>query len=695
MFNLKSAWAGLCSAIFICNLSYAAEIGHVPISLDNALTHSHTTQGLEPIQDSYQIAKLQFLPDLTDSETRLGGITPKNDCSSYPLKTCPTGAKCSKCPVGTGYKLNSCSSPYLLSGGTCVCPAAVTPKCTNDKCVQRCSSSSSSGWLSHTVCVKTSCEPSPDETDCTRGTQLCDNGCCQNTRKCCIPCSHTITTKPANSSYVYSSCIDGDGIKDIQTGWQCNSGYHKVNETCVKDCNITNCSGYTLTSCPANATCSSCTKTAANCSTDGTVYKIDSCKNGYVKSGDTCACKPLPDLTPICLFGTKDASDGCGGTRKVCAASPAKILYSDHTVCQHVLPGKTAIAVIHDEANKKALALTWVGKSWADAIAYAQSHKTEGTSVGDWYAGSKAEYKEVRAQHDSLNPTIIALNNNDTETRIHGRGWTGEAADRDKAYVYYIDAKTEDAIFKTELKSAGAGFRPILDYNKYAITYCEEDGLTPQQKCLDEGYRLKEDWPKPTASNETVIPSSMLANFMKNIIELKSALAVTTPDLAQGCPASMKKSCQQNCTSNCQKYYCCGAQAVIEPIGPVTGGDTGGTTFYTDTAAYTFTVTATCPYDSNYVKGEWKIVTCNVSGCQTCVSGSSTQCAVCKSGYELSGYLCIRAVTPGISGCNGTWKTCNGKEYCCTSGAKTPCDAGYTAGSAQCFMKATDQEVVE
>ena len=135
MFNLKSAWAGLCSAIFICNLSYAAEIGHVPISLDNALTHSHTTQGLEPIQASYQIAKLQFLPDLTDSETRLGGITPKNDCSSYPLKTCPTGAKCSKCPVGTGYKLNSCSSPYLLSGGTCVCPAAVTPKCTNDKCV--------------------------------------------------------------------------------------------------------------------------------------------------------------------------------------------------------------------------------------------------------------------------------------------------------------------------------------------------------------------------------------------------------------------------------------------------------------------------------------------------------------------------------------------------------------------------------
>ena len=641
MFNLKSAWAGLCSAIFICNLSYAAGIGHVPISLDNTPHIQHnTTIGLKPVQPSYQIAKLQFLPDLTDSETRLGGITPKNDCSSYPLKTCPTGAKCSKCPVGTGYKLNSCSSPYLLSGGTCVCPAAVTPKCTNDKCVQRCSSSSSSGWLSHTVCVKTSCEPSPDETDCTRGTQLCDNGCCQNTRKCCIPCSHTITTKPANSSYVYSSCKDSDGIKDIQTGWKCNSGYHKVNETCVKDCNITNCAGYTLTSCPANSTCSSCTKTAANCSTDGTVYKIDSCKNGYVKSGDTCACKPLPDLTPICLFGTKDASDGCGGTRKVCAASPAKILYSDHTVCQHVLPEKTAIAVIHDEANKRALALTWVAKSWVDAIAYAQSHKTEGTSVGDWYAGSKAEYKEVRAQHDSLNPTIIALNNNDTETRIHGRGWTGEAADSSKAYVYYIDAKTEDAIFKTELKSAGAGFRPILNYSKYAITYCEEDGLTPQQKCLAEGYRLKEDWPKPTASNETVIPSSMLANFMKSIFELKSALALTAGNLTTPMTDPLLDQ--------------------IDPIGPITGGGTGGTTI--NTATYTFTVTATCPYDSNYVKGTWKL---------------------------------NATLNPGTGvGCNGTLKTCNGKKYCCPSGGKTPCDSGYNSGGAQMCLTTFDDQLL-
>ena len=256
-------------------------------------SHNFFTPELKPSPDSFKLAKSTFLPETYDDlglsgshNTKYGDYIEIRHCfPAYPLKTCPIGAKCDKCPVGPRYR---CQSPSILSGENCICPAAVPPKCTNDKCVQRCSSSSSSGWLSHTVCVKTSCEPSPDETECTIGTLLCDNGCCQNTRKCCIPCSHSITTKPANSSYVYSSCKDSDGIKNIQTGWKCNSGYHKVNEACVKDCNVTNCAGYTLTSCPANATCSSCTKTAANCSTDGTMYRLDSCAAGYSKSGDAC-----------------------------------------------------------------------------------------------------------------------------------------------------------------------------------------------------------------------------------------------------------------------------------------------------------------------------------------------------------------------------------------------------------------------
>ena len=246
-------------------------------------------------------------------------------------------------------------------------------------------------------------------------------------------------------------------------------------------------------------------------------------------------------------------------------------------------------------------------------------------------------------------------------------------------------------------------------------TGCEEKSNA--QKCLDEGYRLKEDWPKPTASNETVIPSSMLANFMKNIIELKSALAA---------PTLTTKIDEPDIIID------------VAPITPDIPSDTEYQIIDKDATLvgdYTFTVTATCPYDSNYVKGTWKsniiqvmcpvncltcssetvctkcktgyslldgkcyndsIQECNVSGCQTCVSGSTTKCAVCKSGYELSGYLCVRALNPGTGGgCNGTWKTCNGNEYCCPTGAKTPCDAGYSNTSMMCFMKAIDQATVE
>ncbi len=292
MFNLKSAWAGLCSAVFICNLSYAAEIGHVPISLDNALTHSHTTHGLEPIQASYQIAKLQFLPDLKDSETgwagnKIGGTYNKNDCSAYPLKSCPTGAKCSKCPFAKKYKINSCSAPFILSEGACVCPAVVALVYPNDVCTAYCSPRAGTTRR----CIKKSCTPSPDQTGCTRGTQACDDGCGKNTRKCCNACVSRAISKPANSHFInYTSCIDGDGTHDTPGGWACDSGYHKSadGKSCIKDCNVTNCASYTLPSCPPNGNCSDCTKTAANCSTDGTMYKLDSCKDGYVKSDDSC-----------------------------------------------------------------------------------------------------------------------------------------------------------------------------------------------------------------------------------------------------------------------------------------------------------------------------------------------------------------------------------------------------------------------
>jgi len=259
-------------------------------------SHYVFTPELKPSHDSFRLAKSTFLPDTYDDLGLSGRHNTKydfnkNDCSAYPLKSCPTGSKCTKCPVGAGYRINSCNAPYILSGGTCSCPPVAPLIYPNDVCVGYCSPRA--GAVRR--CIAKSCTPSADQTGCTKGTQDCDNGCGKNTRKCCVACTHTVTSKPANSSYTYSSCKDDDGTKNIQTGWTCNAGYHKYGDNlCDKDCNVTNCSGFTLTSCPANGTCSTCTKTAANCSTDGIMYKLDSCKDGYSKSGDTCVDNPCP-----------------------------------------------------------------------------------------------------------------------------------------------------------------------------------------------------------------------------------------------------------------------------------------------------------------------------------------------------------------------------------------------------------------
>lgn len=228
-------------------------------------------------------------------------------------------------------------------------------------------------------------------------------------------------------------------------------------------------------------------------------------------------------------------------------------------------------------------------------------------------------------------------------------------------------------------------------------TACE--AASNAQKCLDEGYRLKEDWPKPTASNETIVPSSMLANFMKKVFSMKPALAaVTTPDLAQGCPASMKRSCQQNCTSSCQAYYCCGLDAeynVTEPVGPITGGVTEDLTINTDRAdLYTFTVTATCPYDSNYVKGRWELNAAIsgdlVSSCNgtklTCVNNTyccptSTGITSCSQINSGTGQKCLMKSESSNEICNGTDLVCNGASYCCSS------DTASCSNMSSCSLK--------
>lgn len=306
MFTLRRLFCGLALACFLVGNAAAGTLPHTLAS------HNLYTQNLKPISDSFQIAKSTFLPDSYDDLGLSGHENTKynynkgDQCAAYPLSSCPAGGSCIKCPFNRKkLKVTSCGTPYLLSGGTCVCPTAKPLTCTNDKCSKYCGS----------TCIEKSCSPTADQTNCSNGTQACDDGCCGTKRQCCVPCVNKITTKPANSSYTTSSCTDGSGSHQIQTGWTCNSGYHQTGSTCTKDCIVQNCSGYTLSTCPADKICSTCTKTASNCSTDGTYYQVTGCKNNLTDT-DTFWCSK-PATTDCSTLGYKRSAGSCGSLTQI------------------------------------------------------------------------------------------------------------------------------------------------------------------------------------------------------------------------------------------------------------------------------------------------------------------------------------------------------------------------------------------
>ena len=239
-------------------------------AFDLSSQNSYVTE-LKPIQNSFQLAKATFLPDYGNDLKMSDYDTIDNDynssaCRDYPHSSCPAGARCEPCPFdATKYKVNSCQSPYILSNNTCTCPASVSLNNQNDVCIKYCGS----------TCIDKTCTPSINKTSCTNGFKDCDNGCGQNTRKCCVACTDKVITKPENSSFVYANCIDDNGSKQIKTDWVCNEGYEKSENTCIKKEECPN-SEYKLTMCPYDGNCSSCTASSGK-----KYYKLDSCNSGY------------------------------------------------------------------------------------------------------------------------------------------------------------------------------------------------------------------------------------------------------------------------------------------------------------------------------------------------------------------------------------------------------------------------------
>ena len=116
----------------------------------------------------------------------------------------------------------------------------------------------------------------------------CDTGyhTSGNTCVCDKTCTDQITSKPANSSFTTTTCAACGKNYTINIGWSCNSGYTKIGNACEK---IVDCSAHTLTSCPSNAVCSSCTSNSGS-NAGKTTYKFENCANNYTLKSGVCVC---------------------------------------------------------------------------------------------------------------------------------------------------------------------------------------------------------------------------------------------------------------------------------------------------------------------------------------------------------------------------------------------------------------------
>ena len=329
--SILLTWSSVCFCIFSGFFNSALALDPPP--KHNTSLNTYTLNAdLKPIPEgAYQVAKATFLPDA--SESLFSGRTTAYDYNSqsncddksrlYTTRNCsyPRAVLASSaCPFLPGYytqckclpqfKFTSCNSPYILGGGSCdgkyaacVCPSPVAMYYPNDYCTQYCEGK----------CIAKSCSPDRDETGCQYGTGYTSDGC-GGTRAYCKACSPS--SDETGCQYGTYSCSDGcggtrtccsakpaDPCEGVSCGSNaycsggscyCNSGYEgNPNSGCTKTktCTADSCSGYSLSSCPSNGICSSCTVTNSDCTTGSKKYKLTGCNSGYELSGGSCVKK--------------------------------------------------------------------------------------------------------------------------------------------------------------------------------------------------------------------------------------------------------------------------------------------------------------------------------------------------------------------------------------------------------------------
>ncbi len=205
--------------------------------------------------------------NITSTEVGKSGVLP---CYACEKKSCESG--------NTDNKVESCGYPST----------EYASKVTNGS------------YSGDDACYDCKCEAPQDcnwESGMQQNGELSDLCCNGKYATCTSKCDEVVVPEFAHSTATCRGCN-----KEVNTAWACNEGYTKTSDG--KGCEPAACEGFPIgQKCPDHGTCSECL------SGTETKYKLESCDEGYVVSGNTCA---IAQCNPGCKTELADCGTAGG-----------------------------------------------------------------------------------------------------------------------------------------------------------------------------------------------------------------------------------------------------------------------------------------------------------------------------------------------------------------------------------------------
>ena len=273
-------------------------------------------------------AKVWLLPDYQSSQfysRRVnGGNSHKSDnpvCSDYGMYTASqitTGMSCASstmiknlkcfgdcsCSSAYQYTSSSCRSAGKIPSGSscmgkyreCICDTSTYPH-TSSSCAYTLSGASCSDKYGYhyNSCVNP-CAAYASYTNVSSCSYGCEDVVSTCTSKCRSCYADNCRNRADNETKLGCEKYWSDCPDKCQTGKteaECDSGFHQSADklSCVANA----CEGFTLSSCPSHASCSTCKTGTA------TKYKLDQCNSGYEISGSSCKAAACTGFSYSCI----------------------------------------------------------------------------------------------------------------------------------------------------------------------------------------------------------------------------------------------------------------------------------------------------------------------------------------------------------------------------------------------------------